>query len=51
MDNIVLASRQEAQDIAKLARWWIHEWEFMMILADAHFKLGDIHMCMTTGVN
>lgn len=45
-----LTPQMEAQNIASLAGWWVSEWQFFCILADAKFTLQDIRLCMTRGL-
>jgi hypothetical protein len=42
-----LTPQLEAQQIAALAAWWLYEWQFFCLMADAHFNYDFIRACMT----
>jgi hypothetical protein len=42
-----LISQLEAGQIASLAAWWVYEWKFFCLMADAHFEYQTIQTCMT----
>ena len=42
-----LASHSEAQQISNLAAWYLYEWFFFNLLAEAGFSMLDIELCMT----
>ena len=42
-----LASQSEAQQISNLAAWYLYEWFFFNLLAEAGFSMLDIELCMT----
>ena len=44
---IDFTSQSEAQQISNLAAWYLYEWFFFNLLAEAGFSMLDIELCMT----
>ena len=44
---IDFTSQSEAQQISNLAAWYLYEWNFFNLLAEAGFSMMDIELCMT----
>ena len=42
-----LASQSEIQALATLSAWYLYEWNFFNLLAEAGFSMLDIELCMT----
>ena len=42
-----LISQGEAELLASLSAWYLYEWNFFCLLANAGFQYSDIQLCMT----
>lgn len=42
-----LCPQEQAQQIALLSSWYLYEWRFFSLMADAHFQYEFIRVCMT----